>query len=100
MEKSAKILRLGTAGLRGIIGNGLDLSSVADFSCAFAMLLKHKNLPVLVARDNRKSSLMLHNLVVSSLLSMGIEVVNGGVLVAGCCHFIIKKFNFLNNVID
>ena len=99
MEKSAKILRLGTAGLRGIIGNGLDLSSVADFSCAFAMLLKHKNLPVLVARDNRKSSLMLHNLVVSSLLSMGIEVVNGGVLVAGCCHFIIKKFNYAGGIL-
>jgi phosphomannomutase len=57
------------------------------------MLLKEKNLPILVARDNRKSSQMLHNLVVSSLLSMGIQVINGGILPAGCCHFIIKKFN-------
>jgi phosphomannomutase len=99
MEKSAKILRLGTAGLRGIIGNGLDLSSVADFSCAFAMLLKEKNLPILVARDNRKSSQMLHNLVVSSLLSMGIQVINGGILPAGCCHFIIKKFNYAGGIL-
>ena len=99
MEKSAKILRLGTAGLRGIVGNGLDLSSVADFSCAFAMLLKNRKSPVLVARDNRKSSQMIHNLVISSLLSMGAQIVDGGVLPTGCCQFIVKKFHYAGGIL-
>ncbi|MBR7127491.1 MAG: hypothetical protein IKD09_02775 [Lentisphaeria bacterium] len=94
MEKSAKILRLGTAGMRGMVGNGLDLSSVSDFACAFAMLFQSCDKPILLGRDNRKSSQMLYNSVISSLLSMGLKIVDGGILPAGCCHFIIKKFNY------
>ena len=99
MEKSTKILRLGTAGMRGLIGNGLDLSSVSDFACAFAMLVKELNLPVLIAHDNRKSSKMLYPCVISSLLSMGIKVVDGGVLSSGLCHFLIKNFNYAGGIL-
>ncbi len=92
-------MRLGTAGLRGIIGNGLDLASVSDFSCAFAMQIKEKDLPILVCHDNRKSSKMLYTCVISSLLSMGKEVVDGGVLTAGIMHYVIKKFNYGGGII-
>lgn len=93
MQNSDKILRLGNAGMRGMVGQGLDLSSVADFASAFATLMGG-DCSVLLARDNRKSSKMLYDCVMSSLLSMGLEVIDGGVLSAGLVHYVIGHGNY------
>lgn len=67
-------LRLASYGIHGAVGNGLDLDTVLDFAAAFGTFMERGR--VLVGRDTRHSSGMLHSGVVSALLSTGCDVVD------------------------
>lgn len=74
------------SGIRGTIGgsqgDGLTPLDVVKFTAAFAVWLKNqsdnKNCKVVVGRDARISGEMVSGLVVSTLLSMGVDVINTG----------------------
>lgn len=73
------------SGIRGTIGGkpgeGLSPLDVVKFTCAYGEWLKRQTpgkLKVVVGRDARLSGLMVENLVISSLQSLGIDVINLG----------------------
>lgn len=69
----------GTIG--GRIGEGLSGVDVVKFTCAYAAFIKRENpeaKKIVVGRDARLSGSMVCNLVVGSLMSMGLDVINIG----------------------
>lgn len=80
-------LTLGSSGLRGMVGAGLNPSNAAEFTAAFATLIPGGR--VLVGVDPRTSSEMLRCAVLAGLSGAGCEVIDGGVLTAGMMHCLI-----------
>jgi phosphomannomutase len=70
-------LKVGPAGIRGKVDQGLDLGLVIDITSAFATWLDRG--AVLVARDTRPSSPMLVHAVSSALSAAGREVLDAGI---------------------
>jgi len=70
-------LKVGPAGVRGKVDQGLDLGLVIDVASAFATWLDQG--PVLVARDTRPSSQMLVHALFSALSATGREVLDAGI---------------------
>lgn len=72
------------SGIRGTIGgqpgNNLTPPDIVKFTAAFGLYLKdkHRAGKVVVGRDGRISGLMVQNLVVNTLLAMGLDVVDLG----------------------
>ena len=81
--------KLGSAGIRGVIGAGLTPENAIDFACAFGTFADGGK--VVVALDTRFSSEMLHQAVVSGLQSCGCEVHDLGIAPAMLMSFAIKK---------
>jgi phosphomannomutase len=72
-----KTLRLASFGIRGFAGESLDPRVLIDFAAAFATFIDGRR--VLLGRDTRYSSPMLHSAVVAGLLSAGCEILDFGV---------------------
>ncbi|MCK5835066.1 MAG: hypothetical protein KAG98_04995 [Lentisphaeria bacterium] len=68
-----QFLKLNTAGMRGVIAEGLTPESAIRFSAAYGSYLEKGT--VIVARDSRISSIMLYNAVCASLMSTGCQVI-------------------------
>ncbi|MFA6716685.1 MAG: hypothetical protein WC082_01320 [Victivallales bacterium] len=81
--------KLGSAGIRGIIGAGLAPENAIDFACAFGTLANGGR--VVVALDTRFSSEMLHQAVISGLQSCGCEVHDLGIAPAMLLSFAILE---------
>ena len=81
--------KLGSAGIRGVIGAGLTPENAIDFACAFGTFADGGK--VVVALDTRFSSEMLHQAVVSGLQSCGCEVHDLGIAPAMLMSFAITK---------
>ena len=72
-----KNLRLASYYLRGFVGQSLTPNLVNDFSAAFASFIEGR--PVVVCRDTRYSSPMLHQAATVGLQSAGCKVLDFGV---------------------
>jgi phosphomannomutase len=70
-------LRLASFGIRGFVGDSLTPEIVIDFAAAFGTFTDGGR--VLIGRDTRLSSPMLHAGVVAGLLSTGCEVLDFGI---------------------
>lgn len=89
------------SGIRGTIGgsieNNLTPIDAVNFGCAYAKWLikkksKSKN-KVIIGRDARVSGKMIQNLVQSSLLSMGINVIDLGLSTTPTVELMVNKYN-------
>ncbi len=78
-------LRLASFGMRGFIGGSLSIRSVMDFASAFGTFTSGGR--VLLARDTRFSSPMLHSAVSASLIGCGCEVLDMGVCPTSLLQF-------------
>ncbi len=67
-------LKIGVSSVRGVVGDALTPELAVDFACAFGTWCDGE--PVVIARDTRRSSVMLRAAVVSGLLSCGCEVID------------------------
>lgn len=85
-----KTLRLSNFGIRGFVGESLTPNVVVDVASAFGTYAAGGR--VLVARDTRSSSGMLHAAVLSGLLATGCEVVDLGVCPAPILQFSVAPF--------
>ena len=72
-----KALRLATYGIRGFVGSSLTPHVVMDLAGAFATHLEGGT--VLLGRDTRYSSPMLHSATLASLLGAGCHVLDFGI---------------------
>ena len=69
-----KRLRVSSFGIRGFVGESLTPKVLIDFASAFATFVEGGR--VLIGRDTRYSSPMIHSAVISGLLSAGCEVID------------------------
>ena len=72
-----KTLRLSNFGVRGFVGESLTPETVLDFTAAFAGRVEGRR--VLIARDTRGSSGMLHAAAVAGLMAAGCETLDLGI---------------------
>ncbi|HBA83836.1 MAG TPA: hypothetical protein DCZ95_07070 [Verrucomicrobia bacterium] len=83
-------LRLASFGIRGFVGDSLSPKVVMDFASAFGTFLGGRR--ILLGRDTRYSSPMIHACVVSSLLSTGCEVLDLGVCPTPMLQYSVKAY--------
>lgn len=85
-----KTLRLASFGIRGSVGESLAPPTVIDFAAAFGTFTDGGR--ILVSRDTRGSSAMLHSAVISGLLSTGCEVVDFGICPTPILQYSTSRF--------
>lgn len=89
-------LRLASFGIRGYVGESLPPTTVIDFASAFATNVDGGR--VLLGRDTRYSSPMLHAAVLSGLMSGGCEVFDLGVCPTPLLQFAVKSYGAMGAV--
>jgi len=89
-------IRLASFGMRGYIGESLTIRTVMDFAAAFGTFVDGGK--VLLARDTRYSSPMLHSAVTASLISCGCEVLDLGVCPTPMLQFSVKPMGAAGGV--
>ena len=83
-------LRLASFGVRGFVGQSLTPRVAMDYAAAFGTFVDGGR--VLLGRDTRYSSPMLHSAVTASLLSCGCEVLDFGVCPTPVLQFSVKPY--------
>jgi phosphomannomutase len=84
-----KLLKLGIAGVRGIVGQTITPELVMNFACAFGTYLGEG--PVLLGRDTRPSGPMIHQACLSALISTGCDVLDLGICPTPVLQFMARK---------
>lgn len=77
-----------TSGIRGVIGNGLDPVTVVTYGAAFGTFLKKGK--VVLGRDSRPSGDMISRAVISGLVSVGIDVIDIGIVPTPTVEIAVK----------
>jgi len=77
-----------TSGIRGVIGNGLDPVLITRYAAAFGTFLKKGKL--VLGRDSRPSGDMVHRAVVAGLVSVGIDVIDIGIVPTPTVEIAVK----------
>ena len=83
-------LRLASFGIRGLVGESLTPGVVIDFASAFATYAEAGT--ILVGRDTRISSPMLHSSVVSGLLACGCQVLDLGICPTPLLQYSVARY--------
>lgn len=78
-----------TSGIRGIVGAGLDPILVTQYAAAFGTMLKKGT--VVIGADSRPSGAMFMQAVVAGLTSVGIDVVQVGIVPTPTVEIAVKK---------
>lgn len=89
-------LRLASFGMRGFVGQSLTIRQVMDYASAFGTFLDGGR--VVLARDTRYSSPMLHAAVSASLLGCGCDVLDLGVCPTPMLQFAVKPLGAAGGV--
>jgi len=84
-----KILVKSTSGVRGVIGNGLDPVLATQYGAAFGTFLKKGK--VVVGRDSRPSGEMIVKAVIAGLVSVGMDVIDVGLVPTPTVEIAVKK---------
>jgi phosphomannomutase len=86
-----KLLKIGIAGVRGIVGQTITPELVLNFACAFGTHLGEG--PVLIGRDTRPSGPMLREACRSALISTGCNVLDLGICPTPVLQFMVRKLS-------
>jgi phosphomannomutase len=82
-------LKIGTASVRGVVGEALTPELIASFACAFGTWCDGRT--VVIGRDTRGSSAMLRAAAVSGLMATGCEVIDLGVCSTPLVSFGVRE---------
>jgi phosphomannomutase len=91
--------------MRGIVGENLTPSIAAEYGCAFGKFLKNKHtgkdgkLSVCIGRDSRSSGQMLKSAVATGLCTVGIDVVDLGVVTTPGVGIMVRELQCNGGVI-
>ncbi len=78
-----------TSGIRGIVGAGLDTFLATRYAAAFGTMLRKGT--VVVGRDSRPSGAMFIRSVTAGLVSVGIDVIEVGIVPTPTVEIAVKK---------
>jgi phosphomannomutase len=99
----AEKLIISISGVRGIVGENLTPSIAAEYGCAFGTFLKEKNfesrLSVCIGQDSRTSGQILKSAVSTGLCSVGIDVVDLGLVTTPSVAVMIKELQCSGGVV-
>lgn len=84
-----KNLIFSISGLRGIVDKGLSNKIVSDYTERFIKFISGQR--IAVGRDNRPSSVMITNVVISKLRSLGSYIYNFGICPTPAIVMMVKK---------
>ncbi|MDA2938439.1 phosphoglucosamine mutase [Acidobacteria bacterium AH-259-A15] len=84
-----KLLKISTAGVRGIVGQGMSAEVAMGFAQAFATYLEGGS--IAVARDSRPSGIMMRCAVVGGLLACGSKVIDLGTVPSPTLQIYLEK---------
>lgn len=93
----SKELIISISGMRGIIGENLTAGIAADYGSAFGTFLKRKfadkqgRLTVCIGRDSRPSGQMLCWAVTSGLCSVGVDVIDIGIVTTPAVGVMLRE---------
>ncbi|MDF1545745.1 MAG: phosphoglucosamine mutase [bacterium] len=85
-----------TSGVRGIVGAGLDPVMVAAYGAAFGTLLGRGK--VVVGRDSRTTGEMIKSAAISGLLSVGMDVVDIGIVPTPTVEIAVKQLKAVGGI--
>lgn len=91
-------LKASISGVRGIVGSGLIPPVIVDYISAFCSMLKKEG-DVLVGRDSRTSGVMISNLVKSTIIACGRNVVDIGIAPTPVVLFGVNNRKFAGGVV-
>ncbi len=81
-------LMVSVSGIRGIIGNGLEPQIIVKYSSAYADFIAKGT--VIIGRDARISGEMVKSLVIGTLLSKGLDVIDIGICPTPTVQYMVK----------
>ncbi|MCX7611188.1 MAG: phosphoglucosamine mutase [Ignavibacterium sp.] len=84
-------LMVSVSGVRGIVGETLTPEVILEYTSAYAEFVS--NGKVIVGRDSRISGEMVRNLVIGTLLSKGLDVIDIGIVPTPTVLFTVNKLN-------
>ncbi|MGA1980564.1 MAG: phosphoglucosamine mutase [Sedimentisphaerales bacterium] len=98
-------LIISISGMRGIVGENLTPSIAAEYGCAFGKFLKNRHtdkkgkLSVCIGRDSRSSGQMLKSAVATGLCSVGVDVVDLGIVTTPGVGIMVRELRCNGGVI-
>ncbi len=98
-------LIISISGMRGIVGENLTVSIAADYGRAFGTFLKDdktsamEKLSVCIGRDSRPSGQMLRSAVTDGLCSVGIDVIDLGVVTTPGVSIMVRALGCSGGVV-
>ncbi|MHC4122184.1 MAG: phosphoglucosamine mutase [Planctomycetota bacterium] len=100
----AEKLIISISGVRGIIGENLNISVAAEYGAAFGTFLRQKTgkknkLSVCIGRDSRPSGAMLESAIMAGLCSVGINVIDLGIVTTPCVGVMLRHLKCDGGVI-
>ncbi|AQT68536.1 Phosphoglucosamine mutase [Anaerohalosphaera lusitana] len=99
----ARELILGISGMRGIIGENLNANTAVDYGCAFGTFLQEKfdrdDMKVCIGRDSRVSGSMIFSAVASGLCSVGIDVIDLGIVTTPGVGLMVRHLECVGGVV-
>lgn len=101
----AEELIISVSGMRGVIGRNLTAGIAAEYGCAFGTFLKRrfegkKERPaVCIGRDSRPSGQMLCCAVTSGLCSVGIDVIDIGIVTTPAVGIMLRQLKCAGGVV-
>ena len=101
----AKELIISISGMRGIIGENLTPDIAARYGCAFGAFLKdhyrenHEKLKVCIGRDSRPSGPMLASAIISGLNSVGIDLIDLGIVTTPCVGIMLRNLHCAGGIV-
>jgi phosphomannomutase len=93
----AESLIISVSGMRGVIGENLTPVIAAQYGCAFGTFLKDvaadggRRLRVCIGRDSRISGQMLLSAMTAGLCSVGVDVVDLGLVTTPCVGIMLRE---------
>jgi phosphomannomutase len=98
-------LIISISGMRGIVGENLTPSIAAEYGCAFGKFLKNSHtgkegkLSVCIGRDSRSSGEMLKSAVSTGLCTVGIDVIDLGLVTTPGVGIMVRELRCSGGVI-
>ncbi len=98
-------LIISISGMRGIVGENLTPSIAAEYGCAFGKFLKNshtvkgKKLSVCIGRDSRSTGEVLKSAVTTGLCSVGVDVVDLGLVTTPGVGIMVRELQCGGGVI-
>ena len=85
-----------TSGIRGVLGNGLDMHMLAEYAAAFGSSLPKGKF--VVGRDSRPSGAIIKPIIISVLQSVGLDVVDVGIVPTPTVEIAVKKLQAVGGI--